>query len=145
MATCRPPAVWDLRLCRGGLDWVHSVVVVDSIVVEPSGMDVDSASAVFAALAEPVRLRILAVLADGGTCVCDIRSAVPIAENLLAYHLRVLRESGLIQGTRRGRWIDYRLTAGSASLIARGLATAGFDAVVADPSGYVEACEVSLP
>ena len=37
-----------------------------------------------------------------GRCVCDIRSAVPIAANLLSYHLRVLREAGLIEGTPPG-------------------------------------------
>jgi ArsR family transcriptional regulator len=66
----------------------------------------------FAALADPVRLRIVRVLADGGRCVCDLRNEVPIAPNLLSYHLRVLREAGLVSATRRGRWVDYRLDGG---------------------------------
>jgi ArsR family transcriptional regulator len=48
----------------------------------------------FAALADPVRLRIVRVLADGGRCVCNLRNEVPIAPNLLSYHLRVLRDAG---------------------------------------------------
>ncbi len=63
----------------------------------------------FAALADPVRLRLIAVLADGGRCVCDLQDEVPVAPNLLSYHLRVLREAGLVTATRRGRWVDYRL------------------------------------
>ncbi len=62
-----------------------------------------------AALADPVRLRLVGVLAGGGRCVCDLHEQVPVAGNLLSYHLRVLREAGLVAATRRGRWVDYRL------------------------------------
>ena len=62
-----------------------------------------------AALADPARLRIVGVLAGGARCVCDLQEKVPVAANLLSYHLRVLRDAGLVTATRRGRWIDYRL------------------------------------
>ena len=62
-----------------------------------------------AALADPVRLRLVAVLAGGGRCVCDLQEQVPVAANLLSYHLRVLRDAGLVTASRRGRWMDYRL------------------------------------
>ncbi len=42
--------------------------------------------------------------------MCDLQAQVPIASNLLSYHLKVLRQAGLIVGLRRGRWIDYSLT-----------------------------------
>jgi ArsR family transcriptional regulator len=119
--------------------------MVASIVVEPTGVESDRATRVFAALADPARLQILAVLADAGRCVCDIRSAVPIAANLLSYHLRVLREAGLIDGRRRGRWIDYHLARGAATLIAGALAAAGFAAAVDRPAGCAEVCEVGAP
>ena len=68
---------------------------------------VDSSPAVLAsrlaALADPVRLRIIGVLAVGGRCVCDLREQVPVAENLLSCHLRALREAGLVTAARRGR------------------------------------------
>ena len=44
--------------------------------------------------------------------MCDLQDNVPVAANLLSYHLRVLREAGLVTATRRGRWIDYRLNGG---------------------------------
>ena len=56
-----------------------------------------------------MRLRIVGVLAGGGRCVCDLQEKVPVAANLLSYHLRVLRDAGLVAAARRGRWIDYRL------------------------------------
>lgn len=93
----------------------------------------------FAALADPVRLRILALLGGATRCVCEIREHVTVAPNLLSYHLRVLREAGLIEGARRGRWIDYRVTDSAASLVAGGLTRAGFTATV-DPPRSDDAC-----
>jgi ArsR family transcriptional regulator len=80
--------------------------VVTSTTVASRCLELVSA---FSALADPVRLRIVRVLAEGGRCVCDLLDEVPVAPNLLSYHLRVLREAGLVTATRRGRWIDYRL------------------------------------
>lgn len=98
----------------------------------------------FAALADPVRLRILSVLADAGRCVCDIRSEVPLAANLVSYHLRVLREAGLIEGDRRGRWIDYHLARRAASLVAGALGIAGFASDIGQPAGCADACEALI-
>ena len=41
--------------------------------------------------------------------MCDLHEKVPVAANLLSYHLRVLRHAGLVTAARRGRWVDYRL------------------------------------
>jgi ArsR family transcriptional regulator len=62
-----------------------------------------------AALSDPHRLRILDLLGSDERCVCDLQESVAVATNLLSYHLRVLREAGLVVTTRRGRWIDYRM------------------------------------
>ena len=63
----------------------------------------------YAALADETRLRILVLLEDGDRCVCELREEVDVAANLLSYHLKVLREAGLVSAHRRGRWVDYRL------------------------------------
>ena len=63
----------------------------------------------FAALADPHRLRVLEELSAREHCVCEIQESLGLAPNLLSYHLRVLREAGLICATKRGRWVDYRL------------------------------------
>ena len=78
-----------------------------------------------AALADPVRLAVVSALAEGEQCVCDLLEQVPVAENLLSYHLRVLREAGLVAATRRGRWVDYRLDGEGFSRLWASLAEAG--------------------
>lgn len=45
----------------------------------------------------------------GKRCVCDLQPVAGVAPNVLSYHLRVLREAGLVTATRRGRWVDYEL------------------------------------
>ena len=68
-----------------------------------------TAAGAFSALGDPIRLRVLDALRDGVRCVCELREEIDVAPNLLSYHLKVLREAGLISGSRRGRWIDYSL------------------------------------
>ena len=62
-----------------------------------------------AVAADPIRWMVLTQLTAGGTCVCNLQERIPIAANLLSYHLKVLRQAGLVTTTRRGRWIDYTI------------------------------------
>lgn len=71
--------------------------------------------AVLQAIADPIRWSILESLSGVPRCVCDIQESVPVAANLLSYHLKVLRETGLVTATRRGRWVDYALAADAAA------------------------------
>lgn len=73
------------------------------------GREMDESLSVLAAMADPVRWTVLATLAEGPRCVCSLQDVVPIAGNLLSYHLKILREAGLVTATRRGRWVDYAL------------------------------------
>ena len=63
----------------------------------------------FGALGDPIRLQIVGILEGGLHCVCELREQIDVAPNLLSYHLKVLREAGLVEATRRGRWVDYQL------------------------------------
>lgn len=76
-------------------------------------MPVDRAVTLFIAVADPNRLALLRALTAGTTCVCHLQEQVPLPSNRLSYHLKVLREAGLIEGTKRGRWIDYALIPGA--------------------------------
>ena len=67
------------------------------------------AVALLTAVADPIRWAVLARLAQGSSCVCQLQDHIPIAGNLLSYHLKVLRDAGLVTTSRRGRWIDYAL------------------------------------
>jgi len=85
--------------------------VTDATVLEVTadrGTNLTGAE-LLAVAADPIRWTLLTQLAAGGSCVCNLQSHVPIAANLLSYHLKVLREAGLVTASRRGRWIDYAL------------------------------------
>jgi ArsR family transcriptional regulator len=72
-------------------------------------MSVAESAAAFAALGDEIRLGVVWMLADGERCACELQQEFDIAPSLLSYHLRVLREAGLVESRRRGRWVDYRL------------------------------------
>lgn len=84
-------------------------------------MDLEAKVEVFKALADPYRLEILKILSPKIRCNCHLQDRLDIAPNLLSYHLKVLREAGLIEGIRRGRWIDYSLTEQAAHVVASAL------------------------
>ncbi len=68
-----------------------------------------------AALGDPVRLRIVSMLAasrDGRACGCELESPLGLAQATVSHHLRILREAGLITGNREGRWIHYQVVPG---------------------------------
>ena len=70
----------------------------------------DTLVEVGAALANPGRLRILALLGEGGLYVCQIRSILNLAASTVSAHLAVLRRAGLVSEEKWGRWVQYRLT-----------------------------------
>ena len=73
-------------------------------------MDLGQRAEILKAIADPSRLEILEILSPEIRCNCHLQELLDLAPNLLSYHLKVLRESGLIEGTKRGRWVDYALT-----------------------------------
>jgi ArsR family transcriptional regulator len=83
-----------------------------SIVSEPVAKDdaADLASA-FQALADPVRLRLLSLIAscsDGEVCACDLVEPVGKSQPTVSHHLKVLYEAGLVDREKRGSWVWYR-------------------------------------
>jgi len=63
----------------------------------------------FQALADEKRVRVLELLGEGERCVCELAEALDVSQPLLSFHLRTLREAGLISDRRRGRWVYYSL------------------------------------
>ena len=62
------------------------------------------------ALADPVRLRLLSLVAshaDGEACVCDLNDAFDLSQPTISHHLKVLHEVGLLDRTKRGVWVYY--------------------------------------
>ena len=69
------------------------------------------------ALAEPIRLQVLVALQNGERCVCDLTSDLDLAQSKLSFHLKVLKEAGLIRARQDGRWIYYGLEPASLLLL----------------------------
>src|ERR1700722_17100720 len=64
----------------------------------------------FKAFADPVRLRLLNLLADGEVCVCHLHDALGLPQSPVSRHLADLRKRGLGVGRKQGLWVHYRLT-----------------------------------
>nr|WP_235453836.1 metalloregulator ArsR/SmtB family transcription factor [Streptomyces olivochromogenes] len=65
---------------------------------------------VFKALGDPVRLRLLSMIAsqdDGEVCVCELTPAFDLSQPTISHHLKLLRQAGLIDCERRGTWVYY--------------------------------------
>ena len=78
--------------------------------LSPAGAD--ELAALFKAVADPVRLRLLSMIAchpGGESCVCDLTPAFAMTAPSVSYHLKILREAGLISSERRGTWVYYRV------------------------------------
>ena len=72
-------------------------------------MALDLAQRLLRALAEPIRLQVVQTLQHGERCVCDLTGDLDLAQSKLSFHLKVLKEAGLIRSRQEGRWIYYRL------------------------------------
>ena len=83
--------------------------------------EAEAIAAVFAALADPVRIKILhrlASVAPEGVCVCDLIEPLGITQSAVSYHVRQLRAAGLISRDRRGKFNFYALRAGALERVA---------------------------
>ena len=68
------------------------------------------------AIADPVRLRLLSLVgahADSEACVCDLNDAFDLSQPTISHHLKVLHEAGLLDRSKRGVWVFYRVNRGA--------------------------------
>jgi ArsR family transcriptional regulator len=85
--------------CAGATDWVP-VAEAEQLAHQ------------LAAVADPVRLQVLSIIANapgGEVCACDFVGPIEKSQPTISHHLKVLTEAGLIEGDKRGRWVWYRL------------------------------------
>ena len=95
------------RLEAGGAAWCAPLTCKPLSEGEAAGI-----APLFKALADPVRLRLLSLIAShegGEVCVCDLTVAFDVTPPTISHHLKVLRQAGLIEGDRRGTWVYYRI------------------------------------
>ena len=74
-----------------------------------TGNHLERAAELFHALADPTRLGIIEQLRGGEQCVCDLTDMLGTGQSRLSFHLKTLKEAGLLRDRRQGRWIYYSL------------------------------------
>src|SRR5262245_14062051 len=82
-----------------------------SVLEAPLGDDqADELARMFAALSDPVRLRLLSLVAGADeVCSCDLQAPLGKSQPTISHHTKTLSEAGLIVGERRGRWVWWRV------------------------------------
>ena len=101
------------------------IELMTSAQAQATAARIEESVSLLTAVADPIRWTVLQRLAEASSCVCDLQEHVPIAANLLSYHLKVLREAGLVTTSRRGRWVDYALAEGALDRLRAALPGAG--------------------
>ena len=93
-------------------------------------------AAVFKALADPTRLLILGLVAknEGGVCECNIVDCTPLSQPTISYHVKVLKEAGLLTFEKRGLWCYYGLRKDVLRQAAAALGEMGQDSTDGEPS-----------
>lgn len=89
--------------------------------------DAEVLARTYAALSDPVRLRLLSLIAASGEmCSCDFLDPLGKSQPTVSHHTRILADAGLIAGDKRGRWVYWRVEPGHADFVRRSLgSTAG--------------------
>jgi DNA-binding transcriptional ArsR family regulator len=82
----------------------------------------DELAIIYKAASEPIRLRILALLAHGELCVCHLHGALGAPQPTVSRHLALLRQAGLVCTRRDGAWVHYSLTETAETWLAPALA-----------------------
>ncbi len=75
----------------------------------PKPTETDRAVELFHALSDETRLEIVRKLAKGECCVCELTDQLDAAQSRLSFHLRVLKDAGIVRDRKQGRWVYYEL------------------------------------
>ncbi|MDD1715951.1 MAG: metalloregulator ArsR/SmtB family transcription factor [Methanolinea sp.] len=97
-----PEEVADSLCSCGGVEGLIEKLPSDDLFERMQGR--------YKACADPVRLKILALLMIQPLCVCVIKTIVKMADSKLSYHLTILKKAGLIEGVQQGNYIIYQIT-----------------------------------
>ena len=94
------------------LDPVGQAACCPPLSAEPMSLaQAEQVAPLLKALAEPVRLRLMSLVAShpgGEACVCDLTGAFDLSQPTISHHLKVLHEAGLLDRDKRGVWVYYR-------------------------------------
>ena len=93
---------------------------------EAPTLDLSRAAELFHALSDPTRLAVLELLREGERCVCELQAEIDASQSRLSFHLKVLKDAGLVSDRKEGRWSYYAMTSETLSEahdVVRALAT----------------------
>ena len=92
---------------------VETVACCSPLMTEPISVETaERVAPLLKALADPVRLRLLSLVAShagGEACVCDLTDAFDLSQPTISHHLKVLHEMGLLDRSKRGVWVYYQV------------------------------------
>jgi ArsR family transcriptional regulator, arsenate/arsenite/antimonite-responsive transcriptional repressor len=95
------------------LDPAGAAACCPPLTAQPlSRAQADQIAPLLKALADPVRLRLMSLIASragGEACVCDLNDAFDLSQPTISHHLKVLHDAGLLDRDKRGVWVYYRI------------------------------------
>ena len=99
------------KVARAALSVTDGDLCCGSLTEAPlSETDAAELARVLAAISDPVRLRLLSIVAGHGeVCSCDLEAPLGRSQPTVSHHTRILSEAGLISGEKRGRWMWWRI------------------------------------
>jgi ArsR family transcriptional regulator len=100
------------------LTWRHGVPD-SAVVATQTTRNVEQALGLFRALGDETRLRLIERLRDGEQCVCDLTDELGASQSRLSFHLKALKDAGLVTDRKDGRWVYYALNAEAFALAGR--------------------------
>lgn len=107
---------------------IHHVMLMDMQMVTIASartQDLTAHARMFHALSDERRLRILDALRGGELCVCDLQAELGMGQSLLSFHLKALRDAGLVRVRRSGRWSHYSIDTEGVSHVAAAVSGLG--------------------
>ena len=72
-------------------------------------IDSDQFIGIMESLSDPIRVNIIELMMGGEICVCDIVKVTGLSQSKISYHIKILKDSGLISDRQEGRWVYYKL------------------------------------
>jgi ArsR family transcriptional regulator, arsenate/arsenite/antimonite-responsive transcriptional repressor len=111
------------------LNPLQTVACCTPMTREPmTGEQAASVAAVLKAMADPVRLQLLSLVAShegGEACVCDLAEAFELSQPTISHHLKILHQAGLLERSKRGVWVYYKVQDEVLDALGKLIASAG--------------------
>ena len=76
---------------------------------QPKKIKSEQLIGVMESLSDPIRINILELMISGEICVCDVVKETGLSQSKISYHIKILKDSGLISDRQEGRWVYYKL------------------------------------